>query len=180
MQKASANRSLRTTKHLRERRTATEVAAHQRYDGKEPSQINPDAANQPCCCESTLSLLVTRVLANDEQHAATLHELAFIADFLNAGTDFHDSLSRLGAIQSIAVYEESARIHKGLEHDFRHSIRSQNSNTSYLNHQPELGNPVSPRLGGRSTFGRHGRPAARRLPVRPRTNCSDPANQGPQ
>jgi len=84
--------------------------------------------------ESTLALLMTRVLADDEQNAATLYELAFIADFLNAGTDFHDLLSRLGAIQSIAVYEESARIHKGLERVFRHSIL--NSKRQYILPKP--------------------------------------------
>lgn len=97
---------------------------------------------------------MARVVADDEQNAAPFNELAFVADFLNAGTDFHDTLSRRGAIQSIAVYEESARFHKGLEHDFRHSQTTYNHRTFYLNfhfgdlkaESIELGRPRQPRV----------------------------------
>lgn len=126
--------------------------------------------------KSALSLLMTRVLADDEQNAATLHELAFIADLLNAGTDFHDLLSRLGAIQSIAVYEESARIHKGLEHEFRHShliaerrhILPKPPAPAFLS--PAARNPYRPTLGLAANQGprsaRPGHPSSRRSYVR--------------
>jgi len=38
----------------------------------------------------TLTLLVTRVVADDAQHTAALHDFALLADFLDAGTDLHD------------------------------------------------------------------------------------------
>jgi hypothetical protein len=38
----------------------------------------------------TLALLVTRVRADDIDDAATAHDLAVLADFLNRGTYFHE------------------------------------------------------------------------------------------
>ena len=38
----------------------------------------------------TLTLLVTRVVADDAQHTAALHDLALLTDFLDAGSDLHD------------------------------------------------------------------------------------------
>ena len=43
--------------------------------------------------ELTLALLMARVLADDEEHAAPLDELTLIANLLHAGTDFHGSLT---------------------------------------------------------------------------------------
>jgi hypothetical protein len=37
-----------------------------------------------------LALLVTRVRADDVDDAATAHDLAVLADFLDRGTYFHD------------------------------------------------------------------------------------------
>lgn len=118
---------------------------------------------------------MARVVADDEQNAAPFNELAFVADFLNAGTDFHDTLSRRGAIQSIAVYEESARFHKGLEHDFRHSQTTYNHRTFYLNfhfgdlkaESIELGRPRQPRRRSASrslrSGSRHIRPGGEQI-----------------
>jgi hypothetical protein len=41
-----------------------------------------------------LALLVARVVADDAQDAAALHDLALFTDFLDAGSDLHGVLSK--------------------------------------------------------------------------------------
>jgi hypothetical protein len=41
----------------------------------------------------TLALLVARVVTDDAQDAAALHDLALFTDFLDAGSDFHGAPS---------------------------------------------------------------------------------------
>jgi hypothetical protein len=41
---------------------------------------------------SALTLFVARVVADDPEDSASLHDLALVADFLDAGSHLHDCL----------------------------------------------------------------------------------------
>ena len=53
---------------------------------------------------SALTLLVTRVVADDAQHTAALHDLALLTDFLDAGSDLHGTASNLlGDLTAVGI-----------------------------------------------------------------------------
>jgi len=61
----------------------------ERFSAVRWSRLSPTTSNKQPKTTSALSLLVLLVLADDANHAFSLDDLALVADFFNAGSNFH-------------------------------------------------------------------------------------------